>query len=388
MFKNGKLLVEVATGKSPALVETTVLSSSAATTEDIDNLDLVLQQNILQLEDFRKTDLRHSWAGQSMPVLQGPVQAVQKMDAMFNLSFTSIVDDPVQIEEFAPVNVSTLPEWRADESLTFVYWTRMEARGRIFYWYLDKYQPIIHEWIDKKQTNIRFTSGPGTSSGSSGLDFIDHGVETRYDGPAWRLSILVYDANTKSMRKYLDGQLLYDSSTTGSNGGESLVPELPRVDAIFPKGPDEVAGIGQGGYIGGVAHMRMYKSVWTGDMIRQYQQEASAQGVKLRECKNSDEFSDDPLWIDAFGHGCSWFAVAMQQRPLARTCDQVAASVSCPVACESVTQCWGGHPSLSTNRWLLESPRKRLQHLGRPVLCTRKRARAHKRIHSRTYTDL
>ena len=46
----------------------------------------------------------------------------------------------------------------------------------------------------------------------------------RYDGPAWRLSVLVYDANTKSMRKYLDGQLLYDTSTTGV----PRAPELPR----------------------------------------------------------------------------------------------------------------------------------------------------------------
>ena len=141
------------------------------------------------------------------------------------------------------------------------------------------------------------------------------------------------------------------------------------VNAIFPKGPGEVAGIGQGGYVGGVAHMRMYKSVWTEDMIRQYQEGASAKGVRLRECKNSDEFSDDPEWTDAFGHGCSWFAVAMQQRPLARTCDQIPATVSCPVACESVTKCWGG-PSSSTIRWLLESPRKRLQHLRSPVNTT------------------
>jgi len=114
MFKNGKLLVEVATGKSPALMEATVLSSSAAA-EDIAGLDLVLQQNILQLADFRKADLRHSWAGQPMPVLQGPVQAVQGTDEMFDLPFTSIVDDPVQIENFVSVDVNTLPEWRADE---------------------------------------------------------------------------------------------------------------------------------------------------------------------------------------------------------------------------------------------------------------------------------
>ena len=117
MFKNGKLLVEVATGKSPLTVEATVLSSPAATEDkEIEaGLDLVLQQNILQLQDLRKADLRHSWAGQPMPVLQGPVQAVQKMDAMFGLPFTSIVDDPVWIENFAPVDVSTLPQWRADE---------------------------------------------------------------------------------------------------------------------------------------------------------------------------------------------------------------------------------------------------------------------------------
>jgi hypothetical protein len=117
IFKNGKMLVEVATGKSPTVVETTVLpSSTAAEANQIADLDFVLQQNDLQLEDFRKLDQRHIWAGQPLSVLQGPVQGVQKVDEMFNnIPYTSIVDNPVQIETFVPVNVSTLPELRADE---------------------------------------------------------------------------------------------------------------------------------------------------------------------------------------------------------------------------------------------------------------------------------
>ena len=224
---------------------------------------------------------------------------------------------------------------------------------------------------------MRFTSGPGATSGYSGFDFEKNGLDTQLDGPHWRLSVCVFDANTKSMRRYLDGQLLYDTSTTGI----PRISDLPRVDSVFPKGPGEVAGIGQGGYIGGVAHMRMYKGVWTEDMIRQYHQGAAAKDVQLRECKEAKEFSDDPLWSDAFGHGCSWFAVAMEQRPLAKPCQQVAAKEKCPVACSSVTKCWAGLAPSSTKSWLLGSPLKRLMVLGSPVLCTCTQAHAHKQMY-------
>jgi hypothetical protein len=81
----------------------------------------------------------------------------------------------------------------------------------------------------------------------------------------------------------------------------------------------------QGGYVGGMAQMRMYKSVWTVEDIREYHTMASASGEPLRECKTADEYADDTKWSDVFGHLCSWFAVAKQQRPETRPCDQVAA---------------------------------------------------------------
>jgi len=356
MFKNGKLLVEVATGKSPMVVEGTPLSYTEAT-EEFAGLDMVLQQNVLQLSDFQAADKRRFWANQALPVLQGPVQAVQAVDAT-NGAYTSIVENPVQVNSFVAVDVSTLPELRADESITLVFWTRMENEGRVFYWYLDAFQPVIHAWIQPSWTNIRWPNGPGATSGMTGIDFGKSGIDTTYEGPAWRLTVMVWDASTKSMRHYLDGQLLYDTADYPPADG------LPRIDAVLPRGADEVAGIGQGGYVGGVAQMRMYKSVWTVDMIKQYQTSAEASGVKLRECKLPAEYADDTSWSDAFGHGCSWFSLAQQKKPETRPCDQVAASTACPVACNSVTPCWQGRPGAQVSRWQLESPRKRLQHLG------------------------
>ena len=165
---------------------------------------------------------------------------------------------------------------------------------------------------------------------------------------------MVWDANTRSMRHYLDGHLLYDTADYFSAGG------LPRVDAVLPRGAKEVAGIGQGGFVGGMAQMRMYKSVWTEGDIREYHTMASASGVTLRECKPADEYADDTAWSDVFGHSCSWFAVARKHRPETQPCAQVAASAACPVACGSVTACWEGRTESQNS----ESARMRLQHLG------------------------
>lgn len=235
MFKNGQLLVEVATGKGPTAVQSTVLSySEAKEASNIKGLELVLQQNVLQESEFRKSDLSRMWAGQPLPVLQGPIQAVQRMDSQ-NRAYTSIVEDPVQVETVAAVDVNTLPELRANErcvkavdllsgtrfysllltvcrsnlltarvcvfvpwrvelfptdhtlfplfrSLTLVFWTRMAREGRVFTWYLDEFQPILHAWIEPFWTNTRWTNGAGATSGETGIDFRTEGIDTTYKG--------------------------------------------------------------------------------------------------------------------------------------------------------------------------------------------------------------
>jgi hypothetical protein len=138
MYYGSNPLVETATGKSPMVVEQDLPSSVLPTLNFNVEIDLVLQQNALQLESFRQySDLRrNTWAGQPMPVLgPGPLQVAQATDPMFNnINYWSIVEDPVRVENLVSVDVNTLPTWRATESLTLVYWTRLEQKGRIFYW--------------------------------------------------------------------------------------------------------------------------------------------------------------------------------------------------------------------------------------------------------------
>ena len=78
------------------------------------------------------------------------------------------------------------------------------------YRYFDQFQPLIHSWIEDNWSNIRWTNGPGASSGSSGINYEAAGIPSSSwsEGAAWRLTVLVYDANTKSARQYLDGHLL------------------------------------------------------------------------------------------------------------------------------------------------------------------------------------
>jgi hypothetical protein len=139
--------------------------------------------------------------------------------------------------------------------------------------------------------------------------------------------------------------------------------EFPRVD-LDSHGPEEVAGVGQGGYVGGIAQMRIYKMAWTETMIKDYHEQATANGVQLKECKSLSEFGDNPVWADSFGHGCIWFATAVLKYPLTRPCEQIEASQNCPVACQTATPCFEGLNPVNIPVWNLESSKKRIQNLG------------------------
>ena len=140
MFKGGRPLVEMATGKSPPLVQSSVPVPMSAMAPD-PQLDLVLQQNILQLDDYRRSDLTKFWSGQPLPVLQGTgpdgtLQVQVKEDPMFSLQYYSLVEDPMEIASTVKVNISTLPELPSDQKFTITFWSRMTHDGSVFSWRL------------------------------------------------------------------------------------------------------------------------------------------------------------------------------------------------------------------------------------------------------------
>jgi hypothetical protein len=58
----------------------------------------------------------------------------------------------------------------------------MAREGRVFTWYLDEFQPILHAWIEPFWTNTRWTNGAGATSGETGIDFRTEGIDTTYKG--------------------------------------------------------------------------------------------------------------------------------------------------------------------------------------------------------------
>jgi hypothetical protein len=121
-------------------------------------------------------------------------------DEIAGMQYYSIIEEPRYIDSLVPVDTATLPEWLSTESMTVTYWIRMENMGRVFKWYRDLVQPVVHLWSDVAWTNIRYTRGEGVTSGEVG-SWIDDDYRVRPD--AWRLHTHVFDSSTKSVRMYL-----------------------------------------------------------------------------------------------------------------------------------------------------------------------------------------
>jgi len=253
MFLVGRPLVEMATGKSPVVVESILSATKTATSQDPE-LDLVLQQNALQLDAFKTSDNPVFWAGQQAPVLQGTVQAQEKVDhLMFNLNCFSLIDEPVRVESSVPVNQATLPELLADESFTYVFWSRMSGDGTPFGWFrksfADRGSAVIANSIEFKRPYMGTSYNPDGDAPVAFTGILPTAGGVSLGGSKWRLFVFVYDVTTYSMWGYLDGNLIQD--TCGKSGVDlpqaavvNTYPDpLPREDGVFPRDPKETAEI-------------------------------------------------------------------------------------------------------------------------------------------------
>jgi len=249
MYLAGRPLVEMATGKSPVVVQSSV--STTETTTENPELDLVLQQNSLQLDAYEASVNPAVWSGQEAPLLQGTVQVQEKADPMFNLSYFSLIDEPVRVEASVPVDLATLPELPSDESFTYTFWSRMSSDGAPFAWFLkgwsDRGSSVISNSIEFKRPYMGISFDPDDDATVSFTGILPTAAGVVLGGPKWRLFVFVYDVTTQSMQGYLDGHLI-QSTKIAEMPQVALVnvyPDpLPRKNAVFPRGPDETAEIG------------------------------------------------------------------------------------------------------------------------------------------------